>query len=454
MLKRRRILFVAPSAYRLGGLATWLDYLLPGLESRGWEPVLGLVSGPRYHRPDPYLAEHPWHRVTTLPCADGTPYARERCVRKVVARWQPTIVVTVNVPHAIRGASACRPRPCIVMTCHGILPTLFEDMRRLSAYFDAVVVTNRLAQKLAVTTAGLDVSRVRYASYGTACPDALSFLSNKSSGDLFTLAYVGRIEQSQKRVMDVARILEELTKRKQRVRLIIAGDGPQADEFRKALERASDAYHHIEWLGHVAASDLPAQVWSRADAMILTSSWETGPIVVWEAMAHGVVVVTSRYTGSGLEGALEDGRNCLQFDIGDSEGAAEAVCRMAKNSALRRELAEAAFQLVRDRYSQEASVDLWDKVLCGIVQLPKTAKPDTQVEHQLASGRLDGWFPPWMACAVRRALRRKPPDTGPAGEWPFTLSGVSEDSPGFWDKARALDCRRNCGPGVLAERNR
>src|SRR5690349_18307661 len=41
----RNILFVAPSAYPLGGVATWLDYVVPGLRHRNWKVTLGLVQG-------------------------------------------------------------------------------------------------------------------------------------------------------------------------------------------------------------------------------------------------------------------------------------------------------------------------------------------------------------------------------------------------------------------------
>src|SRR4051812_47507009 len=65
------ILFLAPSAYPLGGVADWLDYLLPGLERNGWRCTLGLTTG-RYHDADAYLAVHPWHRVNHVSCATGS----------------------------------------------------------------------------------------------------------------------------------------------------------------------------------------------------------------------------------------------------------------------------------------------------------------------------------------------------------------------------------------------
>ncbi len=42
------LLVVAPSAYPLGGVATWLDDLVPGLERAGWRVTVGLTAG-RHH---------------------------------------------------------------------------------------------------------------------------------------------------------------------------------------------------------------------------------------------------------------------------------------------------------------------------------------------------------------------------------------------------------------------
>src|SRR5262245_37215454 len=41
---RNIVLFVAPSAYPLGGVVTWLDYLLASLAYCAWRLVLGLTS--------------------------------------------------------------------------------------------------------------------------------------------------------------------------------------------------------------------------------------------------------------------------------------------------------------------------------------------------------------------------------------------------------------------------
>ena len=87
----RRLLFVAGSAHALGGLASWLDYLLPGLAARGWDPVLGLVEGPRHHRPERMIEAHPHERWIRIPCPTGTPEGRRRAIaqrhQRILCDW-------------------------------------------------------------------------------------------------------------------------------------------------------------------------------------------------------------------------------------------------------------------------------------------------------------------------------------------------------------------------------
>ena len=73
----REVLFVAPSAYPLGGVAAWLDYIVPGLRQRDWNVTLGLVEG-RFHDVDTYLDVHPDDQVLRIPYGTGTSEGRIR----------------------------------------------------------------------------------------------------------------------------------------------------------------------------------------------------------------------------------------------------------------------------------------------------------------------------------------------------------------------------------------
>ena len=70
------------------------------------------------------------------------------------------------------------------------------------------------------------------------------------------------------------------------------------------IEILRDALAQGGWLGRtrfLGVLDAAAlrRAYGEAGCLLLTSAWETGPLVVWEAMAAGLPVVSAAYTGSG-----------------------------------------------------------------------------------------------------------------------------------------------------------
>jgi len=404
---------VAGSAHPLGGLATWLDYLLPGLEERGWGPVLGLVEGPRHHRPQRFLAEHPHDSWIRIPCRTGTPEGRCRALLSALSEQRPAVAVGVNIPdlypalnRARRAGSSARG----LMTVHGIEPDLYADAARFREVLDGVAATNRLACRLLERVAGFDPERVFYTPYGVEF--APSRPRPTSDGTRLRVGYAGRLEQSQKRVLDLPHVRGALEGLGIRSEWWVAGTGPEEVALRRALPADRTAF-----LGAVPASNLSARLYREIDALLVPSSWETGPLVAWEAMAEGLPVVASRYLGSGLEGALRHEENALLFEIGDTAEAARQLARLARDPALVERLAAAGRALVRDRYGRPGSIEGWDRALEAVLDLP-VRPPAAEPDLPRATGRLERWLGPRWAESLREALGRAGPEAGSGGEWP------------------------------------
>ena len=434
----KNILVVAPSAYTLGGLATWLDYLLPGLKDLGWNVTLGLVSGPRHHDPVKYLTLHPFEQVETIHCGCSTPAGRVAAVRRAIQKISPGIVLSVNIPDALKAAALERIAGRdvrAVMTCHGIQEDLFNDMRALQADIDAVVCTNRLACRLAHDFAGIDADRIFHCAYGTAVPTELP---KAPQNEVLTIGYSGRLEQPQKRIHDLIEIGRRLRDARQAFRFVLAGDGPEKGEFlRRVQEHQLDA--NFELLGFVPSHELNERLYRVSDVLIVPSSWETGPIVIWEAMAAGTLVLSSRYVGSGLESRLWHDQNCLMFDVGDINGAIEQLIRLIAVDGLSERLRREAFENVTHQLSCEVSCRTWHTILTRISFLsPKT---DSINPPASTPSRLSKILGERGAAYVRKQLQRMPPDSGPGGEWPHTMTGARMTESEFLERAAKLDCR-------------
>lgn len=444
MSEPRSVMFVAPSAYLLSGLATWLDYLLPALQQRGWDATLALVSGRKHHLPAPYLREHPNANYIAVHTDSDTPVGRRLALEAALLKLRPDIAVSVNIPDLFVAINRLRQRVEIetraVMSVHGIEHYLYADILGYRDVLDGVICTNRLSCALAVALGEIDLGRVLYASYGVMTTERAPVIQHDASK--LRIVYSGRIETPQKRCMDLAEIAKNLRLRGVPFQMDIVGDGPDREKLADALH-GEIARGEVVMHGYLPAAELRARIYAAADAMIITSSWETGPIVAWEAMAQGIGVVSSRYVGHGQEAALEHGVNAMLFDIGDTHAAAEALERLWRQSDLRTALQVGGSRLVESRYSVQASTAGWEQALGDVAA--RSPMPHAALPSPRTNGRLDRWVGVELAEQLRRVLRVNAPPAGdPGGEWPHANNSAASDAE-FWECARMHDSDAGAG---------
>ena len=220
-MSTRELLFIAPAAYPLGGVATWLDYLVPGLRQRDWNVTLGLVEG-RFHDVDAYLDVHPDDQVLRIPYGTGTSEGRIRQLVRALRHARPDIVVTVNIGDVaaavdrIRVLSQWSPR--VAMTLHGLQADFIGSIGDYAGVLDAVVCTNRLACEMVARSTSVAPDRIYYAPYGVDMNGVAASEPRASEGTL-RIAHVGRLERTQKRLEDVAAVVAELDQRGCRLRI-------------------------------------------------------------------------------------------------------------------------------------------------------------------------------------------------------------------------------------------
>src|SRR5581483_5821005 len=144
------------------------------------------------------------------------------------------------------------------------------------------------------------------------------------------LAYVGRLEETQKRVSRLVPLFEQLAARGIDFRATIAGDGPSACEVRPAVDRMDESVRQkIDLVGAVGP-DVVAWIWRTHDVAVLVSAFEGMPLSLLEAMAAGVcpAVMTTR---SGVPDLLHDGVNARLAPQGDIAGLADAIASLSRS---------------------------------------------------------------------------------------------------------------------------
>src|SRR5262245_5653786 len=117
----------------MGGMQTWLDYLLPGLAAKGWRYVLGMTAG-RWHDVATYRRAHHGLETIAIENPTGSHEGRIRAIVQAIRHTGPDLVVGVNIPDCYAAVARLRARgdlaTRVAMTIHGIQPDLFEDARR------------------------------------------------------------------------------------------------------------------------------------------------------------------------------------------------------------------------------------------------------------------------------------------------------------------------------------
>ncbi len=434
------VMIIAPSAYTLGGVQTWLDYLMSGLRQLGWHVILGLVSG-RHHDVNAYLAAHPYDNTISIENATGSGEGRVDGIAKAIRTAEPDIVMAVNIIDVYAAALRLKKKhsgiPRVIATLHGLQSDFIYDTKSYGGIVDGVICTNRLLQKLVQECSGIEHRRILYAPYGVEFPCKLK--SNNSTQDSITIAYVGRLERAQKRFRDVVEIFDLALRHDLNVKLIVAGEGPEMSWFVGEL-KVRGLSKHVEVLGEIDQRQLVRDVYQVADALLITSSWETGPIVAWEAMAHGVVVVSSKFIGSGKEGGLIEGHNCLMFDSGDITSAVECIT-LLENKMHRELLIRNALSVVGNRYSRDESIEAWSEQLRTIMRLPLGDNRERRLGNHNATGRLDRVLGTRIGERVRKILRREFLHQEAGSEWPHTYAKIQDGDMDFLAVAKSADRR-------------
>ena len=148
--------------------------------------------------------------------------------------------------------------------------------------------------------------------------------------DELVILFFGRLvlEKGVRTFVDTVRALQA---RDARIRPLIVGDGPAAEEF-AALPGAL-------FTGHLQGFELATAV-ASADILLHPSTTEAFGNVLLEAMASGLAVAAAQAPSTLL--LAEDGRNALLWPAGRLDLAIAAVERLANSPELRSRLGAAA----------------------------------------------------------------------------------------------------------------
>ena len=165
--------------------------------------------------------------------------------------------------------------------------------------------------------------------------------------DAFVVAGIGRLsfQKNFSLFLDAA---AAVLKRHPEAYFVIAGTGAEEAQLKARADRL-DIRSRLRFLGYVANM---TELYPAVDMLMLTSRYEGLPITVLEAMATGIVIVSSRLDGvqevlvDGVDGALVTPGNAAEFS--------SAVCDLIEQPGKAQRYRAAALAKVQAGYSAQA----------------------------------------------------------------------------------------------------
>ena len=397
-----RLLICTPTHYLQGGVERIMEALAQHLPSRGFEVLFALAKGARFHDPAKFRAAFPDIRGVDVDGTSGTTYGRRGALRRVILQTDPDVVLMARMFDAYPVCSALKlegHRLRLAVTVQAYESDYFADLDRYQDFVDVCIASGeRILGEVRRRTTVPSVSipggvapprRVRAAHEGP-----------------LRIGYVGRIEQVQKRVLDLPPFVEELERRGVPFTLDIAGDGTVIDELRARLPRAR--FH-----GWLSTAELYDRIYPELDVLVHFAEWEGVTIAPREAMVHGVVPVVSRFIGA--EDFVED-VNALTFPVGDTTAAADAFERLHRDRAQLERLSAAARESQNGIRSEQGAIDAWAAAFReAVARAPRVGRALPVASRDQGFLSRIG-VPDSVAEIVRRLRKRRHGD--PGSEWP------------------------------------
>jgi glycosyltransferase involved in cell wall biosynthesis len=137
--------------------------------------------------------------------------------------------------------------------------------------------------------------------------------------------------------------------------LRIFGTGEKKNDLRALIEE-HHLYNHVFLMGHTTKLD---EELAKASLYVHSSRFEGLPMVMIEAMTHGLPVV-SFDCPTGPAAVITDGKEGVLVPPGDIDGLADAMRQLMDDEGLRADMGAAALMTARSAYSPEAVHPQWD----------------------------------------------------------------------------------------------
>jgi glycosyltransferase involved in cell wall biosynthesis len=199
---------------------------------------------------------------------------------------------------------------------------------------------------------GVDPDRIFLAPHSSAMRRLWSIAREREyerSGERFTVLTAGRLvpHKGIDRLLLAAARVDPAC----RIRLVIAGDGPESERLRRLVDELG--LRDVDFRGFVEHADMP-RLYAEADAFAFPTLDDPFGIVLLEAAATGLPLIASLHAGSTWD-LFGDEDAGLIIDPADTDRVASALEALARDPGRRRRLGRAAHRATLRRSPEDSA---------------------------------------------------------------------------------------------------
>lgn len=441
---RRRVVSIVPFEHSpIGGVTTWSMRLSDTFERRadlGFDLHTLLVST----RPPMALGARPLLGDRVSLCVlDPTDdhFVTLANLRRAVEVLEPDAVLPnyTDISYAVASQLRYAGVPSVA-----IAHTDCAYYRRLLAQYPswdaAVAVSAEVRSWLAPMAGHRPLDTIVYGVPVSGAPRGVS------AGGPLRIAYVGRLAQVQKRVMDLVPFARTLAALGVECELHIVGDGPEGARLRAELTTIGCV--RVVFHGPRTPEYLQ-EFWPKVDVSVLVSEYEGTSITMLEAMAHGVVPAVTR-VASGVSEWVEENVTGVTAPVGEPEALARRVLALDTDRGLLARIGAAAHARARQHLGLDLMAERFAAILDRVLTRPVETRPSlagitladryswTKQRTEDGAGEI-AWVRARLAEAGYRSVALRAP--GPRSDAvviPAGDHGPDEDTLAHW-KGRGID---------------
>ena len=199
--------------------------------------------------------------------------------------------------------------------------------------------------------------------------DAMSARTNRDDNGIFQIIFVGLLSEG-KGVMQIVETAKILRDRNCQFHCKVVG-GWSSEAFHKEVETKIKNDHlegSFQFTGPLSGAD-KWQAYADADCFFFPSHYEaeTFGIVLVEAMAYNLPLVTSRWRG--IPRVVEGGNCAILCDIKSPNLFADALEELSKDADKRKEMGKAARKHYEACYTRERFINSMEKVFVDLLKV-------------------------------------------------------------------------------------